>query len=143
MVYAERALSTDPNVRRRLDEPFSNLEYALYLGDQEDAAHLLGASVRDLPIEVAGPSLTIPYGDQEILLVTTPIGRLGGPLTTHLWWIVLAVGGLGTALTVALLRRLNLRPPAGGPARPRNMPASTSSSGTSPRRSSSACCRNA
>ncbi|MET0325785.1 MAG: PP2C family protein-serine/threonine phosphatase [Ilumatobacteraceae bacterium] len=109
VVYAERALSPDPNVRRRVDEPFSSLEYALYLGDQEDDAHLLGASVRDLPIEGRRTTLTIPYGDQEILLVTTPIGRLGGPLTTHLWWIVLAVGGLGTALTVSLLRRLNLR----------------------------------
>ncbi|MET0578208.1 MAG: PP2C family protein-serine/threonine phosphatase [Ilumatobacteraceae bacterium] len=109
VVYAERPLSPDPNVRRRLDEPFSHLEYALYVGEQEDADHLLGASVRDLPIEGRRATLTIPYGDREILLVTTPIGELGGPLTTHLWWIVLAVGGLGTALTVALLRRLNLR----------------------------------
>jgi serine phosphatase RsbU (regulator of sigma subunit) len=107
VVYAERTLSPDPNVRRRNDEPFANLEYALYLGGQEDAADLLGSSVRDLPLDGRRATLTLPYGDQEILLVTTPIGRLGGPLAAHLWWIVLAVGGLGTALTVGLLRSLN------------------------------------
>jgi serine phosphatase RsbU (regulator of sigma subunit) len=107
VVYGERALSADPNLRRRNDEPFAHLEYALYLGDQERDVALIGASVRDLPIDGRRTSLAVPYGDQEILLVTTPIGRLGGPLMTHLWWIVLGAGALGTALTVALLRRLN------------------------------------
>ena len=31
LVYAERQLNPDPNVRTRTDEPFAKLDYAIYL----------------------------------------------------------------------------------------------------------------
>jgi serine phosphatase RsbU (regulator of sigma subunit) len=106
VVYAERQLNPDPNVRRRNDEPFSQFEYALYLGDQERADDLLGSSVRNLPLAGRRATALIPYGDQQILLVTSPIGRLGGGLMADLWWIVLVAGAAVTLTTVVLLRRL-------------------------------------
>jgi serine phosphatase RsbU (regulator of sigma subunit) len=106
VVYAERALSVDPTVRRRNDAPFSDIDYALYLGGQEVQERLLGSSGQDLPLDGRRATNVIPYGDQEILLVATPIGRLGGWLIGNLWWIVAVVGVLGTAGIVWLLRRL-------------------------------------
>ena len=105
-MYGERELSPDPNVRRRTDEPFSQVDYALYLGSREDPAKLLGSSTRDLPITGRRAQSVIGFGDQEILLVTTPIGGLGGRLMSDLWWIVLLVGVAGTTAIALLLRRL-------------------------------------
>ena len=107
LVYAERTLAADPNVRRRSEDPFSNLDYAIYLGGSEDAGRLLGASGEDLPLDGRRATSTIPFGDQELLFVATPIGRLGSGLTTNLWWMVLLVGVVTTALMVALLHRLS------------------------------------
>ena len=35
----------------RTDQPFAQLDYAIYIGDQPTTDHLLSASVRDLPLE--------------------------------------------------------------------------------------------
>ena len=71
-MYAERILSPDPNVRQRTDEPFSRLDYAIYL-DSEDAAHLLGAS-RARPADRGSASERRPLTSvtSELVLVTDP-----------------------------------------------------------------------
>ena len=52
LVYTERQLNPDPNVRTRTDEPFANLNYAIYLND-ERPEHLLSSSLPNdqLPID--------------------------------------------------------------------------------------------
>jgi len=102
VVYAERTLSADPNVRRRTDEPFAQLDYALYLGDKVAADHLLGSSVRNLPLDGRTARSAVTFGDTEILMVMTPIGHLSGDLFANLWWIV-AVGGIIVAIAFAIL----------------------------------------
>lgn len=106
VVYAERRLTTDPTVRQRNDGPFANLDYAIYLGATPDSGRLLGASTADLPLDRTTASVVVPYGDSDILIVTSPVQRLGAPLLAHLWWIVLAVGVAVTAAIALLLARL-------------------------------------
>lgn len=106
VIYAERRLSDDPNVRRRRDGPYAGIDYAVYLGDEPEIDRLLGASTREIPLGAPTASTTVPYGDTNILLVTTPTRRLGDSLLAQLWWIVLVVGITGTAVIAALLARL-------------------------------------
>ena len=104
VVYGERTLSVDPNIRRRTDEPFSQLNYAIYLGDQPTSDHLLGASVRNLPFRGRSAEQVVGFGDTNLLLVMTPIGHLSGGLFANLWWIV-ACGGVLLSVAFALLTR--------------------------------------
>jgi hypothetical protein len=106
VLYAERRLSPDPNVRRRQEDAFSQLRYAIYLGQEADAA-LLGSSERELPLTGRRATATVPYGDTTLVLVASPTGRLGDALMANLWWVVAVVGSLATAIAVAVLRRLN------------------------------------
>jgi serine phosphatase RsbU (regulator of sigma subunit) len=98
VVYAENKLSANPNVRRQRDEAFSQLDYAIYLND-ESPENLLGASVQDdeLPIDGRRESALSPFGDEQLLLVMTPIGQMSSWLFANLWWIV---GLLGIVLAV-------------------------------------------
>ena len=106
VVYGERTLGADPNIRRRTDEPFSQLDYAIYLGDQPTTDHLLGASVRNLPITGRTAQQAVAFGDSNLLLVMTPIGHLSGDLFANLWWIVACGGVLLSAAFALLTRRL-------------------------------------
>jgi serine phosphatase RsbU (regulator of sigma subunit) len=103
IVYAERTLNP-PGATRRTDQPFAQLDYAIYLGDTAQAEHLLGTSLRSPPVTGLQATVRIPFGNTELLLVTTPIGHLSGGLPANLWWIVLSSGAAIT-LGVALLLR--------------------------------------
>lgn len=110
LVYAERQLNPDPNVRTRTDEPFARLNYAIYLND-ERPEQLLSSSLPDseLPVDGRRASAESPFGDQQLLLVTTPIGQLSSWLFANLWWIVGLTGvivSIGAAwLTRSLYKR--------------------------------------
>lgn len=106
VIYAERQLSSDPSVRQRSDGPFGSLDYAIYLGDAARDDTLLSASTPDLPLAEPMSSTTVPYGDSDIRLVTTPNGRLGDSLLAHLWWIVWLVGIVVTGVIALLLGHL-------------------------------------
>ena len=109
VVYGERTLSVDPNVRRRTDQPFAQLDYAIYLGSEPTNDHLLGASVRDLPLHGRHVAQVTPFGDENLLLVMTPIGHLSGWLFANLWWMVLGLGVLVTGAFGSLTKRLLAR----------------------------------
>ena len=94
VVYGERQLSTDPNVRRRTDEPFAELDYAIYLGPEESAEQLLGSSLRTLPIDGRRATATSAFGNEQLFLVMTPIGQLNSWLFANLWWMVALAGVL-------------------------------------------------
>jgi serine phosphatase RsbU (regulator of sigma subunit) len=79
----------------------------MYMGATPSTEHLLGASVRDLPLPGRTASVSVPLGDSQILLVATPVDRLEGRLLADLWWIVLLGGLAATAAAVLLLRRLD------------------------------------
>ncbi|MEY2401598.1 MAG: hypothetical protein QOJ08_1709 [Ilumatobacteraceae bacterium] len=102
VVYAQR--DVDPAVRRRDDEPFAQLDYAIYLGSDVATAHVITSSVSDVPIEGRTASQAVPFGTTKLLLVMTPIGHLGGDLFANLWWIV-AVGGAIVAAAFAILTK--------------------------------------
>ena len=104
VVYAERTLNPDPNARQRNDQPFAQLDYAIYLGDQAAADHLLTSSLRDLPLEGRTAEKAVPFGNSELFLVMKPIGHLSGDLFANLWWIV-AITGVVVATAFALLVR--------------------------------------
>jgi serine phosphatase RsbU (regulator of sigma subunit) len=110
VVYAERELSADPNTRNRNDEPFAQLDYAIYLGSEPSTGNLVGASLKELPISSRSASQVVPFGDKKLLLVMTPIGHLGGELFANLWWIVGLGGALvATAFAILTRRLLNRR----------------------------------
>jgi serine phosphatase RsbU (regulator of sigma subunit) len=102
VVYGERTLSPDPNVRRRTDEPFSRLDYAIYLGADQQTDALLGSSTGALPLDGRTATVSIPFGDTQLTFVTTPIGHLGSEQLAASWWIVL-VGGIAISVALALL----------------------------------------
>ncbi|MBK5334121.1 MAG: hypothetical protein JJD93_19245, partial [Ilumatobacteraceae bacterium] len=106
VAYGERTLSADPNIRRRTDEPFAQLNYAIYLGDQPATDHLLGASAHNLPFTGRTAHQVVAFGDTNLLLVMTPIGHLSGGLFANLWWIVACGGVLLSAAFALLTRRL-------------------------------------
>lgn len=106
VAYGERTLSVDPNVRRRTDQPFAQLDYAIYIGDQPSSDHLLGASVQNLPIRGRTADAAVPFGNSQLLLVMTPIDHLSGDLFANLWWIVAAGGALVAVGFAELTRRL-------------------------------------
>jgi len=106
VVYGERTLNADPNARQRNDQPFAQLDYAIYLGDQVAADHLLTSSLRDLPIEGRTAQKAVPFGNSELLLVMRPIGHLSGDLFAGLWWIVAITGVIVATAFALLVRRL-------------------------------------
>ena len=105
LVYAERQLNPDPNVRTRTDEPFAKLDYAIYLND-EQPDHLISSSLPsdELPIDSRRESATSAFGDQQLLLVMTPIGQLSSWLFANLWWIV-GLAGVMFSIGAAWLTR--------------------------------------
>jgi serine phosphatase RsbU (regulator of sigma subunit) len=109
VVYGERTLSADPNVRRLTGQPFSQLDYAIYLGTTPTTGHLLGASVQSLPLSGRHAQQATPFGDQTLLLVMRPIGHLSGWLFANLWWIVALLGLLVCAAFGGLIKRLLAR----------------------------------
>lgn len=109
VVYAERTLADNPNVRRRTEQPFVGLDYAIYLGRTADDAYLLGSSLQQLPITGRQASVDVPFGNTQLLLVVTPESDLGGALFARLWWIVLVVGGVISVLFAGLVQRLLAR----------------------------------
>jgi serine phosphatase RsbU (regulator of sigma subunit) len=109
VVYGERTLSPDPTIRRRTDEPFADLDYAIYLGDREVSAALLGGSVADLPITGRRATALSEFGNTQLLLVMTPIGHLSSGLFAHLWWIIALIGIAASSVAAGLSRRLILQ----------------------------------
>jgi len=104
VVYAERTLSPDPNTRQRHDQPFSQLDYAMYLGNRVTPDHLVTASVRDLPLGGRTAQEAVAFGNTELLLVMTPMGHLSCDLFANLWWIV-ALSGIAVVAAFAFLTK--------------------------------------
>jgi serine phosphatase RsbU (regulator of sigma subunit) len=110
VAYAESSLprNQQSSVIQR-NSAFADLGYALYLGASEKPQALLATNMHQLPIRGRRTSVTVPFGDNRLALVMTPIGQLGGSLLARLQWLLLGFGFLlssgATALTERLVRR--------------------------------------
>jgi hypothetical protein len=107
VVYAESVLPADGQVPVTRGTPFSDLRFELYLGSNRSPANLLEANARKLADRTA--SVTVPFGNQSLVLVASAHDHLGGTLSAVLWWIVAIAGVLLTVaaglVTERLLRR--------------------------------------
>ena len=85
---------------------FAGLGYALYLGPGERTENLLASSAASLPIRGRRSAITVPFGDNKIRIVMTPVVELGGTLLAKLQWLLLAFGFVLTLGAAALTERL-------------------------------------
>jgi hypothetical protein len=109
VVYAEAALPKARRARIDKNSAFSDLGYALFVGDKVSSRNLLASSTGGVLLHGRRASATVPFGDSHLLVVMTPHGELGGTLLAQLWWLI---GLLGLALTLGaatLVGRLTRR----------------------------------
>ncbi len=108
-LYAEVGLPEDPIAPIPPGEAFSGLDYALYLGPDEQASALTRASTADLPLSGRRAEETVPFGDTVLTIVMSPTGTLGSGLLAGLPWIVAVVGVVGTVGGTALIESVHDR----------------------------------
>jgi serine phosphatase RsbU (regulator of sigma subunit) len=107
--YGESALPANRRSRLQGNSAFSDLDYAIYLGDSAQAPNLLVTSLKTLPVRGRQAHETIPFADKPLLLVVSSRRPLGGTFPQHLPWIIVIVGIILTlgagGLTVRLIER--------------------------------------
>jgi type II secretory pathway pseudopilin PulG len=106
VAYAEAALAAERIAPPAPDTAFSGLDFAVYLGEREDADALLRATTSDLPVGGRRASELVPFGDSSLLLVASPTANLGGNLMAALPWLVGVIGVATTLGAAALTERL-------------------------------------
>ncbi|HYF47057.1 MAG TPA: PP2C family protein-serine/threonine phosphatase [Acidimicrobiales bacterium] len=106
VVYAENVLPADRTSNERVESPFQDLDYALYLGNEPTEEGLLIANTDDLPLDGRTDQTTVPFGDEELLLVLHPQGKLSGTLSGQIPWLILLFGSVLALLFAVLLERL-------------------------------------
>jgi len=106
MIYGEAALPRDRRATIDKNSAFADLGYALYLGKKADSRNLLASSTGGALLEGRRSSVTVPFGDAQLLVVMTPHKELGGTLLARLWWILAFLGLMMTAGAAGLVSRL-------------------------------------
>ena len=109
VVYAEASLPRDRKAAVAKDSAFADLGYALYLGHAVDPQRLLASSTGGALLHGRTASVTVPFGDAQLLVVLTPRGELGGTLLARLWWMLGTLGLLLTFGAATLVERLTRR----------------------------------
>jgi len=109
IVYAEQALPKDRRAAIDRASAFADLGYELFLGPAPDESHLLASSTGGTLLHGRRASVTVPFGDTQLLVVMTPHKQLGGTLLARLPLALAALGLLLTAAAVWLVERLNRR----------------------------------
>lgn len=97
IVYAESPLPADKRLTIPKGSPFSQLNFALYLGRQTDNSALIESSVVT-PVRGQHSTVRVPFGNTSITLVASPRTTLTPAVSQALPWIAL---GLGLALSLA------------------------------------------
>ncbi|HYL52937.1 MAG TPA: PP2C family protein-serine/threonine phosphatase [Acidimicrobiia bacterium] len=109
IVYAEQALPKDRRAAIDRASAFADLGYELFLGPLPDESHLLASSTGGALLHGRRASVTVPFGDTQLLVVMSPHKQLGGTLLARLPLALAALGLLLTAAAVWLVERLNRR----------------------------------
>lgn len=94
VVYAERAIPADRRAPVDKDAAYADLNYAIYLGRETTLAALSTTDVdpASLPLQGRTATVTVPFGDSVLTLVTSPRRHLGSTLGERLPVIVLVAG---------------------------------------------------
>lgn len=100
LVYAERLLPADRRAPVDRDSAFSEIHYAIYLGDEirADALSTTDVDPSTLPFDGITATEQVPFGDKVLTLTTTPRDHLGSELGQQLPWLLLIAGLLLTAV---------------------------------------------
>lgn len=98
VVYAESSLPQNQRASVDSNSAFSDLDYAIYVGTNDDSAHLLATSKVDPRFTGRTASDSVPFGDTTLRIVMTPRRQLGGELLARLPWLI---GGIGSLIALA------------------------------------------
>lgn len=110
--YAEAALPADRRATIARNAAFSELHYAIYLGNGTEAANLLTTDSTQPLTKSTHSKVVVPFGDSALTLVFSPRGTLGGALAADLPWIIAGAGvvfAAGAALAAETLQRRRRR----------------------------------
>jgi serine phosphatase RsbU (regulator of sigma subunit)/type II secretory pathway pseudopilin PulG len=110
VVYAEsRALPANRRSKFQSTSTFSDLNYALYLGELQRPQDLLVTDLKKLPLTGQTATLSIPFGDSSFTFIVNARRPLIGSFPERLPWLIAIVGVLlsvGAALlTLRLVQR--------------------------------------
>ena len=96
-VYAEASLPANRRSPISHNSAFEDLDYALYLGADEERADLLLTSSAHLPLRGTTATVRPDFGADKLTLVMAARGPLDGSLPQDLPWIILVGGALLSA----------------------------------------------
>ena len=107
-MYAERPIPEDRRAAVDNDAAYADLHYAIYIGTETDLDDLSTTDVEpsSLPLDGRTDTVTVPFGDTVITLVTSPRRHLGASLSQQLPWILLIAGLMLTALSALVGNQL-------------------------------------
>lgn len=107
-ISAERPIPADRRAPVDRDSAFADIDYAIFLGPTTDLDNLSTTDVAPsrLPFKGLTDQQSVPFGDTELTLVTTPSRHLGSGLSHRLPLIVLLGGLFLTLASAAVVRRL-------------------------------------
>jgi serine phosphatase RsbU (regulator of sigma subunit) len=108
-IYAVRPLPKDHQAAVASNSAFSDLYYAIYLGDAQHPVALLATDVPSFPIAGQHVTVHVPFGNTVLTTVVTARTPLAGSLPAQLPWIALVLGLLislaAGLVTLRLVRR--------------------------------------
>jgi serine phosphatase RsbU (regulator of sigma subunit) len=107
--YAESPLPANRRSALAASSGFSDLYYALYLGDSRRRSELLLTNLARFPRGARTASIKVPFGDSAFTLVVTPNGSLGGAFFRSLPWLIAIVGAIVSLLAALMTDRLARR----------------------------------
>jgi len=93
-IYAEQNVPADRKSAFANNSAFSDLYYAIYLGDSERPAALLTTSFSRLPPTGQTARVAVPFGSSTLTFITAPRGEPGGALPARLPWVFAILGCL-------------------------------------------------
>ena len=106
VVYEDVAIDPSKTYRAGPNDPFAELDGAIYASPSTDSSALVLATTRHLPLTGRLDRLPITVGVQKWLLVTDSRRPLVGSLAANAPWAVLFAGLLGALLTTMLVETL-------------------------------------
>ena len=106
IVYEDVAIDPSQTYRAGPNDPFAELDGAIYASPTADPSSLVLATTKHLPLTGRLDHLPITVGAQQWLLVTDSNRPLVGSIAAKAPWAVLFAGLLGAVLTTVLVETL-------------------------------------
>ncbi len=109
VAYGESPLPANRRSRLQSTNQFAGLDYALYLGRNQQRPNLLVTDLDRLPLRGQTSIATVPFGNSAFTLAMSSHEPLAGSLPRDLPWIIVVAGVLltlaATGVTLSLVRR--------------------------------------